>query len=95
MPPRFVKKNVGTTSQKKTAATLAKSVRSTQPKPEPEAVESSEAKPSPSVETPNAEEKAVNVFQDLNEPSVEAEPEKEIPVEDANMEKKESTKKFR
>lgn len=100
MPPRVVKKNAGTTAQKKPAAkapskspkTPTKPVGSTSPKAELEAVENVEAKPSPTVETPKAEEKAVEPFQDLNEPSVEAEPEKEIPVEDDNDGDKESSK---
>jgi len=100
MPPRVVKKNAGTTAQKNTAAkapskhpmTPAKPVSSTQPKVEPEAVKTAEVKPSPTVETPKAEEKAIEPFQDLKKPSVKVEPEKEISVEGANVDDKESTK---
>jgi hypothetical protein len=87
MPPRVVKKNAGTTAQKNTAAkapskypmTPAKPVSSTQPKVEPEAVKTAEVKPSPTVETPKAEEKAIEPFQDLKKPSVKVEPRKKFP----------------
>ena len=90
MPSRVVTKVAGPTAQNKTGTTARrkslKPVSSTPSKLEPEAVIKADSKPEPTVE-----EKVVP-FQDLNVLPVEAEPQKEMPLEDANNDDKESSK---
>jgi len=59
-------------------------VSSAPPKAEPETVDKTQSKSSPIVETLKVREEAIKPCKDLNEPSVKAQTEKEIHVEDAN-----------